>query len=51
MTKLRTAIAHGEALQAFSVTLESLFAGPPIPPEPPRVTAGARRPPRTSRNR
>lgn len=51
MTKLRTAIAHGEALQAFSVTLESLFAGPPIPPEPPRVTAGARRPSRTSRNR
>jgi glutamyl-tRNA reductase len=50
MTKLRTAIAHGEALQAFSVTLESLFAGPPIPPEPPRGTPGARRLPRPSRN-
>lgn len=29
MTKLRTAIAHGEALHAFTMTLDSLFAGPP----------------------
>jgi hypothetical protein len=28
MTKLRTAIAHGEALHAFTMTLDSLFAGP-----------------------
>lgn len=32
MTKLRTAIAHGEALQAFHLTLDSLFSGPmPVP--------------------
>jgi len=30
MTKLRTAIAHGEALHAFTMTLDSLFAGPPV---------------------
>jgi glutamyl-tRNA reductase len=28
MTKLRTAVAHGEALHAFTMTLDSLFAGP-----------------------
>lgn len=32
MTKLRTAMAHGEALHAFTMTLDSLFAGPvPVP--------------------
>ena len=44
MTKLRTAIAHGEALHAFTMTLDSLFAGPM--PEPARASAtpaGARR--------
>ena len=28
MVKLRTALAHGEALHAFSATLDSLFTGP-----------------------
>jgi hypothetical protein len=28
MVKLRTALAHGEALSAFSATLDSLFTGP-----------------------
>ncbi|MBX7119154.1 MAG: glutamyl-tRNA reductase [Gemmatimonadaceae bacterium] len=32
MTKLRTAIAHGEALHAFTMTLDSLFSGPPPVP-------------------
>lgn len=44
MTKLRTAIAHGEALHAFTMTLDSLFAGPM--PEPARAgtsSAGGRR--------
>jgi glutamyl-tRNA reductase len=39
MSKLRTAIAHGEALHAFTMTLDSLFAGPV--PEPVR-SSGAR---------
>jgi glutamyl-tRNA reductase len=36
MTKLRTAVAHGEALHAFTMTLDSLFAGPaPVPVKAP----------------
>ncbi|WKW10883.1 glutamyl-tRNA reductase [Pseudogemmatithrix spongiicola] len=38
MTKLRTAVAHGEALHAFTMTLDSLFAGPaPVPVKAPRA--------------
>lgn len=36
MSKLRTAIAHGEALHAFTMTLDSLFAGPAPVPQPVR---------------
>jgi glutamyl-tRNA reductase len=44
MTKLRTAIAHGEALHAFTMTLDSLFAGPaPVPVARTSSSAGARR--------
>ena len=50
MSKLRTAIAHGEALHAFTMTLDSLFAGPaPVPVASPRRaarTAGRRTSPR-----
>lgn len=41
MSKLRTAIAHGEALHAFTMTLDSLFAGPAPAPQAVRST-GAR---------
>lgn len=47
MSKLRTAIAHGEALHAFTMTLDSLFAGPaPVPVPSPRraIRTAARRP-------
>lgn len=37
MTKLRTAMAHGEALHAFTMTLDSLFSGPIPTPERARV--------------
>jgi glutamyl-tRNA reductase len=38
MTKLRTAVAHGEALHAFTMTLDSLFAGPaPVAVKAPRA--------------
>lgn len=39
MTKLRTAMAHGEALQAFTMTLDSLFSGPPPVPQSSRLRA------------
>ena len=44
MTKLRTAIAHGEALQAFHLTLDSLFAGPMPAPASDRGRPRGRRP-------
>ncbi|MEY2733148.1 MAG: hypothetical protein RL340_207 [Gemmatimonadota bacterium] len=44
MTKLRTAIAHGEALQAFHLTLDSLFAGPMPAPAADRPRPRGRRP-------
>lgn len=42
MTKLRTAMAHGEALHAFTMTLDSLFAGPAPAPVPERVRSKRR---------
>lgn len=46
MSKLRTAIAHGEALHAFTMTLDSLFAGPAPAPQAVRGSgARARRRP------
>lgn len=53
MTKLRTAIAHGEALHAFTMTLDSLFAGPSAEPalvgaRAPARLAGRRTSPRSS---
>lgn len=40
MQKLRTAIAHGEALSAFHTTLDSLFAGPAPARVPVRTPTG-----------
>lgn len=42
MSKLRTAVAHGEALHAFTMTLDSLFAGPAPAPLPERSRAKRR---------
>ena len=47
MTKLRTAIAHGEALQAFHLTLDSLFSGPMPVPASDRPRGGRRTAPRS----
>lgn len=44
MTKLRTAVAHGEALHAFTMTLDSLFAGPAPAPLTGRSRAKRRAP-------
>ena len=42
MSKLRTAVAHGEALHAFTMTLDSLFNGPTPTPLQGRVRAKRR---------
>lgn len=44
MSKLRTAVAHGEALHAFTMTLDSLFNGPTPAPLQGRTRAKRRTP-------